>query len=401
MPKIKAFLLVHDPSFVFYIHYPDVPFRKNVEGLEGNIGFSLIVPISDDFESEEKLCGFIDLARFWIHEAEKGMVGESDLEVECPLLVTLEQEIASEIADQYRAYNEYIGKAGERVGSKSGVEQIDMKPVTLNDKLPPLPAYHDEMFKVCRKYLKRFLLSLRERGNMCKLRFYDYNKPKDEFSSGLFGKYYFEFKLQDEAGNLLFDWYPLPLLAKGGGQERGFKVAKRLSNWESRKRDSNLISLKTWGHICEDLAREFEPDLARTFLLDAQDEVLSGNISMAIVCVAIACEIITDHFISGKASKIGNKFYDYIIEKVREICVVDLLDVPLESLVGCSIKERHRDLWNDLEKLFQTRNKIVHVGKCCYMSASGETQILVDHEKTMHFIERAYELFEILGGYDS
>jgi hypothetical protein len=187
---------------------------------------------------------------------------------------------------------------------------------------------------------------------------------------------------------------------KTGRPKDSSQVIKPLGE-KPLKREERLINLKTWKDICGDLEGEFETDLARAFLLDAQDEALSGNFNMAIVCAAIACEIFTDRFISSKARKVGNRFYDYIIEKVREISVVDLLDVPLESLVGYSIKEKHRDLWNDLEKLFRTRNKVVHIGKCFYMSPSEKTEILVAGEKTLHFIERAYELFEILGAYDS
>ncbi len=399
MAKIKAFLLISDPSFSFYIHYPNQPFDKKIKTQDGDIGFSLLVPTSDNYESEVKKLGTIDIGRYWIERAETGATEECDLIVECALLVTLEQEIDSQLIDEYRAYNDHIHRIEKRGESKGTVQESAIEKGESGDRPIILPSHHQEMFKICRKYLKRFLLSLREKGNVCRLKFYDYNKPESEFVYGLFGKYYYVFRLQDEQGSLLCDLRPLPSLMQGGRSKDSSVVIKPLK--KPFKRQERLINVKTWEDICGDLTSEFQPSLARTFLLDSQDEVLSGNISMAIVSAAVACEIFTDRFISSKASKIGNKFYDYIIENVHEISVLDLLDVPLESLVGYSIKEKHRDLWNDLEKLFQTRNKVVHVGKCFYMSKSEKTQILVDPEKTMHFIERAYELFEILGAYES
>ena len=70
--------------------------------------------------------------------------------------------------------------------------------------------------------------------------------------------------------------------------------------------------------------------------------------------------------------------YDYIIDNVREISVVDLLHVPLKSLIGFSIKEKHNGLWKNLDRLFQARNKVAHVGKCYYMSKTKKTKTPVD-----------------------
>jgi hypothetical protein len=388
MQKIKAFLLIRDSSFFFNIHYPDLPFTKKIKIPEGNLEVCLVAPTSNDFKSKSEK-RLIDLGQLMIEKAEKGLNGESDLLVVCPVLVILEQEVQDEIISDYKAWRNYISKLVEKEeGEKAAQQPHDERGKTF-------PKYHMEMFKVCRKYLKYLLLSLREKGNVCKLKFYDYNQPENEIYSGLFGRYYFDFQLQDESGTLLFDVNPTSLIMIGDKPKKSFMIQKRLSDQIS-KREENLITIKLWEHICADLKYEYEPDLARIFLLDAQDEALSGNISMAVVCIAIACEILTDRLISAEAKKIGNPLYDYIINKDTGISVINLLHVPLKSLIGYSVKEKYRDLWNDLQKLFEARNKVAHEGKCYYMSTTGKNKNIIDHKKTMHFIERAYELFEIL-----
>ena len=398
MAKIKASLLVSDPSFFFNIYYPDLPFYTEIKSPEGKLTACLIVSTPDSFSPEKETAihnGGDFLLKNFIEQVKTGKVEKPVFGIECPILVTLEQKIDSKIINDYKAHFDYIDKIIGQAESEGVVQKNGLKKDECGERLPNLPIHHNEMFDVCRKYLKRFLLSLREKGNVCKLKFYDYIQPGQDFTLGLFGKYYFMFELQDDEGNTLFSNEPLPLLREKR-RPKSFKVSIPISfNEEAIKRES-LINQIVWEHICGDLASEFEPDLARTFLLDAQDEALSGNINIAIVCTAIACEIFTKRFISSKAKINNNEIYDYIIDSVHEISVVDLLHVPLKSLIRFSIKEKYSGLWKDLKRLFQARNNVAHVGKCYYMSKSGKTKTPVDHERTMLFIERVYELFEIL-----
>ena len=398
MAKIKASLLVSDPSFFINIYYPDLPFHTEIKTPEGNLTAGLILPPSVSSNPEKGLvahngCNFI--VKDFIEQIELGKIEQPVLGSECLILVTLEQKIDRKIINDYKAHKDYIDKIIGQEETEGVVQKNGLKKDECGERLPYLPTHHNEMFDICRKYLKRFLLSLREKGNVCKLKFYDYIPFGQDSISGLFGKYYFKFELQDDEGNTLLSDEPLPLLMEKG-RAKSFKVSIPISFNEKVIKGESLINQMVWKRICEDLASVFEPDLARTFLLDAHDEALSGNTNIAIVCTAIACEIFTKSFISSEAKIRNNKIYDYIIDSVREISVVDLLHVPLKSLIGFSIKEKHNGLWKNLDRLFQARNKVVHVGKCYYMSKSGETKTYIDHEKTMLFIESVYELFEII-----
>lgn len=393
MAKIKASLLVSDPSFFFNIYYPDLPFYTEIKSPEGKLTACLIVSTPDSFSPEKETAihnGGDFLLKNFIEQVKTGKVEKPVFGIECPILVTLEQKIDSKIINDYKAHKDYIDKIIGQAESEGVVQKNEC-----GDRIPKLPTHHEKMFNVCRKYLKRFLLSLRERGNVCKIKFYDYIQPGQDFTSGLLGKYYFIFGLQDDEGNPLFSVEPLPLLREKG-RPNSFKVSVPISSNEEATKRESLINQLAWERICGDLASEFEPDLARTFLLDAQDEALSGNINIAIVCTAIACEIFTKSFISSEAKINNNKIYDYIIDNVREISVVDLLHVPLKSLIGFSIKEKHNGLWKNLDRLFQARNKVAHVGKCYYMSKTKRTKTPVDPKRTMLFIESIYELFEIM-----
>ena len=151
MQKIKAFLLVRDPSFIFYIHYPDLPFEKNIEIPEGNLEVCLAVPTSEVDKTEpgkESSEPIIDFGQFLIESAEEGLDEFSDLLVECPILVILEQEIESEIISKYKTWNNYIDKMNEQVECKEVVRKIDFETVEHDKPMPEFPKYCNGIVKV-------------------------------------------------------------------------------------------------------------------------------------------------------------------------------------------------------------------------------------------------------------
>lgn len=397
MPKVESSLLVVDPSFLINIAFRNPPYEMAFRVPEGNLKVSLIVPKSEDFTSDSNYGGIELIAQSAIEEAEKGVV--PFIGITCMIEVVLEQKVTRKTLNSYVEFRELLNSPQNREKSTGEMPKLDVKEVGSVQTNTSCFKHEKGMFEICRRYLKRFLLSLRERGNVCKLRLSDYGGPSTGDKFGLFGKYYFLWTIKDENDTSLWSSEPFGLVMQKG--KKGlFRTSFSVPIAENalQRRDS-MVDPVVWQQITNDMKTDFNPDVAKTFLLDAQDEAFSMNLNSAIISTAVACEVLTKRYISEESKRVGNEFYDFVIDKAREVSVVELLDIALKSLVGHSIRQENSSLWNDLRKLFQVRNKIVHEGKRYYMSRTGKRKYSVDARKTIHFIDRIYELIEILDGY--
>jgi hypothetical protein len=398
MPRIKSQLVVLDPSFEFNIDFSGLPYKIATDIPEGTIGIAIDVPSPEDFDDDGSMDSFF---KFHLEEAEKDAIPY--LGITCSILVELEQEVSQQIVGSLKKYKSFLDNLSSPRNKNIKQGKINFQKTShKEDKLWYIEYVNnitDNIFVISQKYLKKFLLSLRERGNFCKLKFFDYESVHQDRMYGFFNKYYYIWSIRDENNVELFRSEPL-LLRMSTNEVSRIKIAAPIDASIRRNKRDGIINEAVWEQILTDMKNvSYEPDIAKSFLLDAQEEALSMNNNLAIIGAAVACEVFTKRFISNQAKKIGNEFYDYVIEEVREISIPKLLDNALKSLAGHSIKEDNKPLWNDLDRLFQVRNKVAHTGECYYMSRNGKMKHAVDSVKVMDFIERVYELFEILESY--
>ena len=395
MPRIKSQLVVLDPSFEFNIDFSGLPYKIAIDIPKGTIGIAMDVPSSQDFEDDRSMGS---LAKFHLEKVEKDAI--PCLSITCSILVELEQDVSQQIVGSLKKYKSFLDNLSSPGNKNIKQEKINFQKTShKEDKLWYIEYVNkitDNIFVISKKYLKKFLLSLRERGNFCKLKFFDYESLHQDRMYGFFNKYYYIWSIRDENNVELYRMEPF-FPNKSTNELSRIKITSPIDAGTRRNKRDGIINETIWEQVLSDMKNvSYEPDIAKTFLLDAQEEALSMNNNLAIVGAAVACEVFTKRFISNQAKKIGNEFYDYVIEEVREISIPELLDNALKSLTGHSMKEDNRPLWNDLDRLFQVRNKVAHTGECYYMSRSGKTKHAVDSVKVMDFIERVYELFEIL-----
>jgi hypothetical protein len=396
MPKIKSQFLLLDPSFEFNIDFAGLPYEMTLDIPEGTLRIAVDVPSSEDFEDDGSM-GF--LFKHVLREAGKGIVPY--LGITCSILLVLELKASQKVVNSFKKYQSFLENLSGPSNKSLNQAEIDLQKASqAEDKSLDL-NYADKIFVTSRRYLKKLLLSLRQRGNFCRLKFSDYGSVHMDRDYGFFNKYYYMWAIRDQNNVELYSSEPFLLrLEKGVKELSRISIRSPVDAEVSRHKRDGIINETVWELILSDMkGLNYEPDIARTFLLDAQEQALSMNNNLAIISAAVACEVFTKRFISKHAKKIGNDFYDYVIEEVREVFVLELLDKALESLMGHSIKEDNRPLWNDLVRLFQARNKVAHTGECYYMSQSGKTKHAVDSTKIMDLIERVYELFETLESY--
>jgi hypothetical protein len=95
----------------------------------------------------------------------------------------------------------------------------------------------------------------------------------------------------------------------------------------------------------------------------------SPGLCAAILNIAIACEIYVKEYVR----KNGRTVYKNILEHHRDftVPVLGYLDYVIKDIDGISLKEKCRELWSNIELLFELRNRIVHSGKATIAANSG------------------------------
>ncbi len=104
----------------------------------------------------------------------------------------------------------------------------------------------------------------------------------------------------------------------------------------------------------------------------------SPGLCAGILNIAVACEI----YVKGYVRKEGRPVYKSILENHRDFTmpVTNYLDYVIKDIVGISLKDKCRDLWDNIQLLFQLRNRIVHSGKATIPSNSKNKHQVNPHD---------------------
>jgi hypothetical protein len=109
------------------------------------------------------------------------------------------------------------------------------------------------------------------------------------------------------------------------------------------------------------------PHLADQMLADALYFADRGEpeLPRAVLFAAIACELKIKHILLSKASAEKRPLVEALLGNPRDFSmqVAGLFDKALKATLGHSLREENRPLFNLVNKLFESRNKIAHHGQ--------------------------------------
>jgi hypothetical protein len=142
------------------------------------------------------------------------------------------------------------------------------------------------------------------------------------------------------------------------------------------------------------LVNPVEPALYEEILSDAQTAIFEGNLRRAVLELAIASELVVEQkFLSGDSPAVAA--FEYLEETARfRVRVVDFIHRVAQKAFGKSFRQDHRNDYDNIDHLFQCRNKIAHMGKLSYRDQ--QNVITVDYEIVAHWWDSVIRLIDWL-----
>lgn len=127
------------------------------------------------------------------------------------------------------------------------------------------------------------------------------------------------------------------------------------------------ISAEDHARIISQVTEGVQPQLAETFLSDARYTAYNfehANLRQAVLLAAIACEIKVKEVITTLASSEQAPLVSLLLENPRDwsMGAATLFDKGMNAVCGRSLRDENRNLYKEIDLLFQDRNKIAHKG---------------------------------------
>jgi hypothetical protein len=135
-------------------------------------------------------------------------------------------------------------------------------------------------------------------------------------------------------------------------------------SWHST---DNALSADVNQLLIQEASEGVQPDLADSFLRDAEYtayKLRDPNLHQAVVLAAIACEIKVKDVITSLASDEQKPLVDLLLENPRDVSLAasSLFDKGMSAVCNRSLLKEDKNLWKQVDLLFQDRNKIAHKG---------------------------------------
>ena len=107
--------------------------------------------------------------------------------------------------------------------------------------------------------------------------------------------------------------------------------------------------------------------IAETLLADALyfTGLAPPDYQRAVLIAAIACEVKVKETLRRKVQSDRRPLIDLILENPRDwsVAAVALFDKGMDAALGRSLKSDNREMYKDINRLFEVRNRIAHRGK--------------------------------------
>jgi hypothetical protein len=129
--------------------------------------------------------------------------------------------------------------------------------------------------------------------------------------------------------------------------------------------EEQIIGLDRLESALRRIEAHEDPELADSLLADAW--FLNSHQSDAprvILSAAIACELKVKQALRELAKPEAEELLDVLLESRRDhsLAAAALFHKPMAAVAGVSLRDFDRDLWKQVQRLFETRNKIAHRG---------------------------------------
>jgi len=147
----------------------------------------------------------------------------------------------------------------------------------------------------------------------------------------------------------------------------------------------------TWTQIIGGLMEGQEPNLPRSLLVDAEESLRTERLREAILHLAVSCEVATNDYLR-KTGRLNLSIKQ--IRKEKSSFAVKYLDKIPAKLAGRSLRHDNPKAFDLIEKLYRTRNNIVHEGRCYYKESGLD--IRVDDELAAEFLRATETALEWL-----
>jgi hypothetical protein len=120
------------------------------------------------------------------------------------------------------------------------------------------------------------------------------------------------------------------------------------------------------------LAKQKQVKVHQEILSDAQASAFEGNIRRAVLELAIACEVFVKHTYFGSTDNAAQVFAALEDNRKINVRVLDLIDIGGVSVGRGKFKSFDKGAYNDIDYLFQARNKVAHRGEPIFRDEKGK-----------------------------
>ncbi len=135
--------------------------------------------------------------------------------------------------------------------------------------------------------------------------------------------------------------------------------------------DANYLTPDRNNELQLVLQEDISVSLYEELLSDAQSALVREHFRLAVLDMAIACEVLIKQFYFFQGSLAAVAF-DYLEEKQQvEVSPTELIHKVAKRAFGESFQEFSRNDYNNIEYIFRCRNKVAHRGELTYRDSNG------------------------------
>ncbi|MCB9422123.1 MAG: hypothetical protein H6667_20140 [Ardenticatenaceae bacterium] len=125
-------------------------------------------------------------------------------------------------------------------------------------------------------------------------------------------------------------------------------------------RSVKAITLEEWNEIESVLSQGIDSPIYHDLKHDGKVHLMSGDLYRAVVDLAVACET---YMRFSFLKKLSQELNPTLLTFIEEANISQYLNKFFPSILDDYDKKRFKEIKSDLHKLFNSRNKVVHMGE--------------------------------------
>ncbi len=125
--------------------------------------------------------------------------------------------------------------------------------------------------------------------------------------------------------------------------------------------------------VVASLNASIQPNLPRSFYVDADEYLRTGRLREATVAMAMACEVASNEFLQRVGRAVDSQV-EQILRSRHSFAEKRLHEIP-QLIAARSLQAEQPATYTLMEHLYRTRNNVVHQGKCVYMEHGRDIEV--------------------------